>query len=169
MKSPTKSPIRKTHPTLYRLIFLLAIVNIVISVFLAFGEPASLINFKKIPDEGIFPPLWFYSIPWTIASVWLLHGLSGNGNYKWTRRGLTLSAMVGGFWAFGFVASFLTGRILGISAPLLWSMYAALCVIVTNEPVINPLAAAIQTSFNSEPVTTPHSVIKRSKKIRDHG
>lgn len=136
-------PTRKSHPTLFKLVCTLAAVNLIISIFLILGSPQALINFSRFPETGIVPPLYVYSIGWIIAAWMLMHGLKGNSSYRWTRRGLTLSAMIGGFWAFGFWTSFITGRILGISAPLLWSFYSAVCVVITGEPAINPLSVLI--------------------------
>jgi len=166
------APISKTHPTLFKLITLLAVTNFAISVFLIFGDAQALINFNKFPEGGIFPPLWFYASMWTLAGFWLLYGLKGNGGYKWTRRGLTLSGMVGGFWAFGFWTSFVSGTILGVSAPLLWSMYSAFCVIMTGEPVINPLAAVVSNNLRGSESQVPEEQTKidreRTARIKDH-
>lgn len=145
-----QTAISKTHPTLFKLIVLIALVNFGISAFLIAGDPQVLINFKEFPENGIVPPLWVYAIAWTVAGAMLLYGLKGNGMYKWTRRGLTLSSMIGGFWAFGFWTSFYVGNILGISGPFCWTIYSALCVIMTGEPVINPLSAVVSNGITGE-------------------
>lgn len=141
-------PLARLHPNLFRVIMGIAGVNIVMAALLLSDSPERLINFRRLPEQGIVPPLSFWAIMFGIAGIAIIYGALKKGAYKWARRGLIVSAAVGGFWAFGFTLQYFAGTILGISGPLLWSFYTYIAIAATNEPALNPLSAALQQDIH---------------------
>lgn len=138
----------KTHPNLLRITGAIAFVNFVMGILLAIDDPQRLINFRRLPESGIVPPLPFWGAVFFVAGLLLTYGLIRN-KPNWTRQGLVVSAAVGGFWAFGFIIQYYSGDILGISAPLLWTFYTYIAITATKEPFVNPLSAALQQDIHT--------------------
>lgn len=142
-------PLFKHHPNLFRVLVGIAVVNIIMAIMLINDDPQRLINFRRLPEQGIVPPLSFWAFLFGMAGLMILVGAFLRGRYAWARRGLIISAAVGGFWAFGFIIQYMQGTILGISAPLLWSFYTYICITATNEPSLNPLSAVLQQDIST--------------------
>lgn len=135
--------VRVRHPKLFRNLMAICFVNIVISAAILFGSYQLVISFRNVPATPIFPPLWFYTLFWLIGAAMILFGSLKPKEYKWARRGLVLSSMVGAFWAFGFWASLVNGTTVGISAPLFWTFYTIIVYTSITEPPINPITASL--------------------------
>ncbi len=131
------------HPNLFKTLLSIVFVNFAIAFFLLTGEAQNLINFSKIPEKGIVPPLWVWAIVFAISGGLILSGILSK-YYRLARYGLVMCAGLGAFWAFGFVINYLTGDIKGISAPILWTFYTLICMTASNEPAANPLSATLQ-------------------------
>ena len=154
-----KDSIIYTHPNLFKTLLSIVFVNLSIGVLLMTGEVQNLIGFTKLPKDGIIPPLPFWGFVFIIAGLLICIGIARKKNYKFTRLGLTISAAIGGFWAFGFVINYLTGAIHGISAPILWAFYTLICMTVSKEPDANPLSVVLQKDI--------HETLQ-NKSHRDH-
>lgn len=143
MTTLSKTSLGFRHPNLFKTLLSIVFVNFTIAFFLVTGEAQNLINFSKIPDQGIVPPLWAWAIGFFVAGLFVLGGVFTK-YYRLTRYGLTMCAGIGAFWAFGFIINYLTGEIRGISAPILWTFYTLICMTVASEPAANPLSATLQ-------------------------
>lgn len=155
-----ENSLAKRHPNLF--LYLLAIVfaNFMLAYFLNTGSPQQLINFAKLPEKGIIPPLWFWGDIFGVAGVLILVGALSK-YYRFARWGLIISAGIGFFWGYGFIINFLTGDIRGITAPVMWPFYVMMCIITSREPTANPLSAALQNDIRST-ITQHTNQVKRN-------
>lgn len=138
----------QTHPNLLRINGAIAFVNFVMAILLFVDDPQRLINFRRLPESGIVPPLPFWGVLFGFAGLLIVIGIVRNWT-SWTRQGLVISSAIGGFWAFGFIIQYWSGTILGISAPLLWLFYTYIAITATKEPFVNPLSAALQQDIHT--------------------
>lgn len=129
------------HPVLFMLLLVKAAVMVVLIYFLIF-QPELAVSFNKPVENPL--PLAFWAIPFGINTVMFIIGaFSKNGGYKWARRGLVFGSIMGGYWAAGFWFALYAGTVIGVSAPLLWTLYCVNCVILSREPAINPVSSVI--------------------------
>lgn len=148
MADPTKLgvqvPLKQAHSTLFWLLVVMAAMLLVLAGFLIFEDGDKVIAYTRSrPDRQLIPlPAW--GTLFAINALLFLRGaFSRNGGYKWARYGLIYGAILGGYWAAGFWLVFLQGTILGVSAPVLWTMYCLICVVLCKEPAINPVTLAL--------------------------
>lgn len=143
------------HPNLFKTILLIGISNMIIAGFTLFDSPRASLSFMRITSIGIVHQAYFWYVLFFIASILCLHGALTT-KYLMARIGLVFSAAIGGFLALGFWLSYFSARVVGISAPVIWSFYTIICIINSSEPTINPLSVALQQDIHKTLVTEQH-------------
>ena len=126
------------HQTLFWLLVAKTCVMLALAWFLLTAPVSSTIAYTKQPAAN--PGLGWWAALFIVNAVLYAIGALWKHAYRFARWGLSMGTYLGAYWAIGFWYSYFHGLILGISAPLLWTLYALNCFILSKEPSINPMS-----------------------------
>jgi len=147
--------LRNKHPNLFRTILLVAVSNLMIAAFMILDSPRASISFTRITNIALVHMPIFWITFFGISGIMCMHGALTT-KYVVARIGLVLSAGIGAFLALGYWLSYFSTHAVGISAPVIWTFYALICIINSSEPSINPLSVALQQEIHKTLATDEH-------------
>jgi hypothetical protein len=151
----SKPPLLKRHPNLFKTIMAIGVSNLVIAIFTMVDSDRASISFKRITSIELIHQPWFWIAAFVLAAGFCIYGALST-KYQMAKIGLVLSAAMGAFLALGFWVSYFTTGTIGISAPVVWTFYALICIINSSEPNVNPLSVALQQDIHKTIATENH-------------
>lgn len=146
----------RKHPNLFKTILLVGTSNLLIALFEILDPKRASISFNRITSIALVHRPAFWATLFTVAAAFCLGGIFTH-KYQLARVGLMISAAIGAFLSIGFWVSYFSTSVIGISAPIIWTFYALICIINSSEPTANPLSAALQQDIHQTLATERHT------------